>query len=112
MDRRSVITALVGFDRPLDELQRELAQLGWDADPVVVLTQRNLAATIDRFLIGDLGAETVESWANLIEGREDIEFELGYEPTVAEILHDLANPELSGQLEAIVTELRARIGPT
>ena len=111
MDRKSIIASLIGFDKPLNDLRRELAELGWDwdADPLTVLTRQNLAAMIDRFLIGELDAETIESWANLIEGREDIVFESGCEATVAEALHDLANPELSGRLDAIATEVRARL---
>ena len=109
MDRQSIIVSLIAFDKSLNDLRRELAELGWDADPVAVLTRQNLATMIDRFVIGALDAETVEAWANLIEGREDIEFEPGYETRVAQALHDLANPELSGRLEMIAIEVRAHL---
>ncbi len=109
MDRQSTITSLIRFDRRLSDLTRELRELGWDADPVAILTRQNISMVIDRFLTAELTAEAVEAWANLIEGREDIEFEPGRETTVAEALHDLANPELSGRLDAIAEDVRVRL---
>ena len=111
MSRRSIIASLIGFDKPLNELRRDLAELGWDwgSDPLAVLTRQHITAVLDRFLTGEQDAEAVEAWANLIEGREDIGFEPGYETIVAEALHDLANPELSGRLETISTEVRTRL---
>lgn len=100
---------MLAFDRPMDDLRQELAAMAWDSDPVAVLTRRHVSAIIDRFLNGELSADTVEAWANLVEGRDDIAFEPDHDKAVAEAVHDLANPELSGRLDAIVTDVRARL---
>lgn len=110
MTRASIIASLIHLDRPLPDLRTDLAGLGWDDNPVVTLTRRNIAAILHRFVAGDLDAETVEAWANLVECREDIVFEPRHEEAVADGLYDLANPDVQGPLTEILPDLLARLG--
>jgi hypothetical protein len=98
MSRQSVLSSLVLFDAPLADLKAELALLSWDADPVVTLSRRDIAAVLTRFARREINVATVEEWANLVECREDIRLEPGHEKTIAAAIHDLANPELRGTL--------------
>jgi hypothetical protein len=105
VSREATLSSLIRFDTSLTDLKTALASLPWDADPVVILTRRDIAAVLERHARSEFDAAVVEEWANLLECREDVRFEPGHEETVASAIHDLANPELQGQLQAIAPDL-------
>ena len=108
--RERALEAMVLFDRPVRELQAIVAKLPWDADqPLVTLTRAHLKAVLRRYTAGEIDAPSVEDWANLIEGREDIDFERGRETVVADTVFDLANPLLQGPLAEIASGILARL---
>jgi len=94
----SALKALVSFDRPLAELQEALKDVPVDIPDVVVLTRREVQDVLQRFIGGELDVQAVEEWANLIEGRNGIGFEVGWEGELSEAIHTLANPYLTSQL--------------
>ena len=105
ISRQAILSSLIQFDAPVADLKAALAALSWDADPVVTLTRRDIAAVLERFASRDIDAATVEEWANLVECRDDIDFEAGHEGVVADAIYVLANPELAGRLPATVPDL-------
>jgi hypothetical protein len=50
---------------------------------------------LGRFINEELNENEVEAWANAIEGREDIDYEIGYEELLSDVIHQLANPLLT-----------------
>ena len=108
MDRKEILEALIRFESPLPDLTKAVRSLSWDADPVVILRRLDIANVLDRFASGELDATTIEDWANLIECREDIDYEPDHEESVAQAIFDLANPILYGPLEITVPEIYAR----
>lgn len=109
MDRKAIITSLIAFDRPLSEFRAHLSSLACDGEPVAVLRRQDIAAVVRRYLVGQLDAGAVEAWANLIECREDVEFERRHEEAVADALFDLANPVLQGPLANIAGDVLASL---
>jgi hypothetical protein len=109
MSRERILSSLVRFDAPIPELRAELGSLNWDSAPLVTLTRRDIVAVLERFSTGEINAPTVEDWANLVECREDIEFEEGYEDVIQAAIHDLANPLLSGELSALAPGILAAL---
>jgi hypothetical protein len=105
MSRQAILSSLVQFDASAADLKAVLASLSWDADPVITLTRRDIAAVLERFTSSDIDDGAVEEWANLVECREDIRFEPGHEEVVADAIHVLANPELAGRLVATAPDL-------
>jgi hypothetical protein len=94
-ERRTVLVNLICFSQPLAELEARLAQFPWDCDePLVVLTTGHLRSVLDRFLAGEMTAEQVEEWANLIELRDDIDYTST--PVIQVAVFRLANPYLAG----------------
>lgn len=92
---------LLAFDLPIEDLRRTVLRLPWDCDAaLVVLTRAHVDAVLRRHLAGTLEAEGVEAWANLIECREDIDFDPGTSVEIAAIIHELANPLLVEPLTA------------
>lgn len=109
MNRLSILTSLVEFNMPLSELEEALSTLAWDADSVVTLKREHVAAVLRRFQAGEIDASAVEAWANLVECRENLELEPLHEATVADAIHDIANPELQGRLQAIAPDVLAKL---
>jgi hypothetical protein len=96
-ERRTVVADLIRFNQPLAELEARLARFPWDCDePLVVLTTGHLRSVTDRFLAGELTAEQVEEWANLVELREDIDLDPAHWTAIQDAVFRLANPYLAG----------------
>ncbi|PIT05709.1 hypothetical protein TSA1_36995 [Bradyrhizobium nitroreducens] len=109
MSRESVLSSLIQFDVPVAQLKAELGTLTWDCAPVVTLLRSHIAAVLDRYSRGEIDAPTVEDWANLVECREDIGFEAGFEELIDAAIFDLANPILNGELSAVAPVILARL---
>jgi hypothetical protein len=105
MNRRAVLASLIQFDISLSDLRAKLSELSWDSDTVITLKRDDVAAILRRFENGEFDEHAVEAWANLVEVREDIRFELEHEETIATAIHKLANPYLHGQVKDIVSEI-------
>jgi len=86
-----------------------VAGLDWDGPPVATLTRKDIAAIVRRHMAGLLAATEVAQWANLVECREDIEFEQRHEAAIADALFDLANPDIQGQLVDIGADVLALV---
>jgi hypothetical protein len=110
MDRAAILAALIAFDRPLVRLREMLDTLDWAANPAATLRRADIAAVLRRFAAGSLGAAEVEHWANLVESREDLSFEPRHEEAIADALFDIGNPDLQGDLPAILDELLDALG--
>ena len=95
MDRAAALAALIAFDRPLGALQSVLEALPLETAPAPVATVRrkDIESVLRRFLARELTEADVEIWAELVECRDDLEFEPRHEEAVADALYDLANPE-------------------
>lgn len=99
MNRTEWLRALLVIDRPLGEIVSALAGFGWDSDEkLVVLNAEHFVSVGKRYLLGEINANEVTSWANAIECREDIAFDEEHEEMVREVLHELANPYLTQEL--------------
>lgn len=97
--RLAVVADLLAMRTPLDELARKLAAFGWDYDGEgVKLTKQHLANALTRYMAGDVSAEDVETWANHIEGRDDVFLDHEAEQDVEDVLHELANPSITEPL--------------
>jgi hypothetical protein len=94
-DRTMALLALLLAERPIQTLLSELDDFPWDSPvELAVLNSQHLVDLLHRFLAGDLSAEDVESWANAVEGRDDIGYEAAFEAELKECIFQLANPDL------------------
>ncbi len=70
--------------------------LPWDsAQELATVGPAEVAHVLSRYLAGTLSAADVESWAEALEGRDDIRFA---PPELVDIVFELANPTLAGAL--------------
>lgn len=110
MTRDEAVESLVSFDMPLAALSDSLAGFPWDWEgrPLATLRRHDLLAVLERWQRGDLPAAQVEEWANLLEGRDDLDLDSA-DPVVAKAVFDLANPMLQGPLEEVGPGLLAKL---
>ena len=97
--RQQLLQALLTFDEQLNLIAQELAQLEWDyeGEPVLV-APLHIVSILNRFLSNQLNAKQVEEWANMIECREDLDYESENQKQLEQVIYELANPELEGPL--------------
>lgn len=102
MTRKDALWALVRFDRPIEAIRGgvDAFHFDWDRAALVVLTREHVAGVLCRWLAGELTETEVEDWANLVEGRDDLDLDPA-DPAVADAIFDLANPLLQGELPEI-----------
>ncbi|MFB9978314.1 hypothetical protein ACFSQQ_17255 [Mesorhizobium kowhaii] len=99
-----MLTDLITCGKPIDVLAAIVSDLGWSETPVVVLTTDHILSVLRRFQAGELTAADVEAWADLIECREDIDYQPERDEEILEAIYVLANPVLNGSLDEALTD--------
>jgi hypothetical protein len=104
-DRASALRSLIAYEQPLDPILVALRSHGWDAsEPLAILTSADVISILERYLSGDLTAQQVADWADLVECREDIELPQMGTASISDAVFHLANPNLRGELTPQVAE--------
>lgn len=94
--RIEIVTDLVQLKGNLNDVKNELAQYAWDIEePLIVMSVNDFINVIQKVINDKLTFNDLENWANLIEARDDIEFEV---EQIQEYIFELANPEIHGKL--------------
>lgn len=112
-ERLELVRRLLACAMPLQTTLSTLAAMGWDYDGLpVLMTEEHIAAVLRRFLAGSLSARDVETWANGVEGRDDIASSPSSAHRMTAIIDELANPALHQPLadaraRALLAELAA-----
>ena len=90
---------LVRLRRPVPDAAAALAAFDWDSDEeLLTLTRADAIRVLTAHLDGTLTDTDVTTWAETLEGRDDIGFEPGHDDTLKNLLFDLATPELAEPL--------------
>ena len=110
-NRKDILTDLVFFKADLSELQNELFQYPWDVEePILILSKEDFTNVLNRCIENEITFTDLVSWANVIECRDDLDFEV---EEMQEIVFELASPEINGEitrerLQEIINELQAQ----
>ena len=93
-DRTSLLQRVVRYELPLADTIVMLRAYGWDADhELVTLTADDVLRLLKRYVSGELSAQQVEHWAELLEMRGDLGYEKRWSEELRKVLLLLANPE-------------------
>lgn len=99
MNRKELLTKLINMDTSVESLNLELNQFGWDSgEDLIILKKWHVLKILNKFVRGWIKQTDVTTWAEAIECREDIGFEVPYEKLIGEIIFELANPDVTGTL--------------
>ncbi len=94
--RKKLLNDLLEMNSDLGVIDSELKKLTWDSNEELAILERgHMERILDRYLQGGLDSEMLEEWANIVEGRDDIGFEPGYESILQQVIFQLANPLLN-----------------
>lgn len=108
LSRAEILKTLIEGTLPIELLEENMRQFAFDSQPLVTLFASDVDRMLNRFIEGTLDQDYLERWAELIEVRDDIEFETRQEDTIKEVIYDLSNPVLAGPLDvAQAQRLRA-----
>lgn len=109
--RQELLQKLIFCPASLNDTIVALRQFPWDWErekPLIILTREAIKAILILYRDGTLTAQHVEDWANALESREDIGYEVGYEPIIGDVVYELANPYLTTSLSLESTETLLR----
>jgi len=107
-NRKDILTDLVFFKADLSDLQNELSQYPWDIEePILIISKQDFINIFKKCINNEITFGNLVSWANAIECRDDLNFEV---EEMQEIVFELANPEINGEvtkerLQKIINEL-------
>jgi hypothetical protein len=79
-----------------DELEQLLQRDAVD-NPIIV-SRSTLRVALERFLENEVVVDDLVSWANLIEAYDQVQYEVGFEKLIADVLFSIASPEINGPL--------------
>lgn len=108
-NRKDILTDLILFKVDLSELQNELSQYSWDIEePILIISKQDFTNVLNRCIENEITFDDLVSWANVIECRDDLDFEV---EEMQEIVFELASPEINGEitkerLREIINELQ------
>ncbi|PIR34622.1 MAG: hypothetical protein COV36_00440 [Alphaproteobacteria bacterium CG11_big_fil_rev_8_21_14_0_20_44_7] len=99
LNRKEILIDLLGVNKPIQDLITALSNFEWDSDvELVVLSRNDVAKVLREFISGKISSDQINLWANTIEGRDDIGFENDFYDLLKDIIFELANPELEGEI--------------
>jgi len=94
IDRKKTLQDLIEFRKKPSVMHAALSAFEWDCDEELVqMERRQIATVLQKYIAGETSDEEIEDWANLIEGRDDINY-----AEVEDVLHVLANPAITYKL--------------
>lgn len=100
MNRRiEALEHLLKFDKSIANLQSDLSEFSWDYDgQALVLSASQVNTILEQFVAGQHTEQEIEDWANLIECREDLEYEKPKSQEIEMVIQRLANPDIEGKI--------------
>jgi hypothetical protein len=111
VDRRALLAALVRYELPVEPVLNQLASVPWDSTRELVrIGVPDIVAILDRLIKGELSAEQVTDWADLVEVRDDVGMDRRHEDALQEIVFRLANPNLRDAITpALASSIRMEL---
>jgi hypothetical protein len=107
--RTELLKDLVLLQGNIGSLENDLSNFPWDSEmPLYSISIEDFIYVLKRSLNDDIDFDTLISWANAIECRDDLGFK---NEALQEFIFELANPEINGEitkerLQEIVNELQ------
>jgi hypothetical protein len=95
-NRTEILKELALLQSDVKALKKELSQYPWDIEkPLFKISAEDFSNVLKRSINNEIDFETLTNWANVIECRDDLEFE---NQEMQEIIFELANPEIDGEI--------------
>ena len=94
--REQLLERLAEYRLPIEPTLAALREYPWDCEsPLFTLTREHIFAMLRRYRAGEISADQLTDWADLIECRDDLDYEATLEKTLRRTVFELANPNLN-----------------
>jgi hypothetical protein len=93
-DKVDTLNKLITFSNSISRLKEDLSKVSWDGPVICTLTKQNIENIVENFKVKKISEHELVEWANMIECREDIEFEDLYKDQIEKFIFNIANPDL------------------
>ncbi|MEV7550239.1 hypothetical protein AB0N89_11495 [Amycolatopsis sp. NPDC089917] len=104
--REEALRDLVELRVPLRQAVDRLVSFGWDSDgELVTFEVKDALNVVQAFLSGGLDVASVQLWADTLEGRDDLGFQLENRDALKDFLFQFSSPEIC---EPISDEMMSR----
>jgi DNA topoisomerase IB len=94
--RKEILKSLVTLSAPLGEIRKRLKELTCDSDEEYEITKADILAVLYKASGNQISEQDLITWAELIEGRDDISFCESEEDKLKRVIYEAANPTLFG----------------
>lgn len=93
------LNAVINMQPDYGIAMKALEEYGWDFNGNPLMIQSSVFKEIlSGFVEEKIAATDIHIWAEFLELREDVDFFENDEPILSQILYELANPDLEGEL--------------
>lgn len=96
--RINILKDLIEFKEPIPSLKKKLSSYPWDSVEILIVSRSDVTRIVERYLNGKLQESEVAGWADAIEVRDDLGYEIGHEEILKKFFIETANPDLFGSL--------------
>ncbi|KPV93598.1 hypothetical protein AN214_04366 [Pseudoalteromonas sp. P1-9] len=94
MNRLQALNEIINFGSNLELAAIRIHEFPFDTDEeLITINRHHVEKVLKMFISGEISDEQVEQWANFIEGREDLNYDV-----FGNLIYILANPVLEGKL--------------
>ncbi len=94
--RRALLADLVELRRAPNAAAAAIRTVQWDSDSeLVTLSRVHVVGLLQRYLRGELTSSDLETWADAVEGRDDIGYEQDHGDVLRALVFETANPTLA-----------------
>lgn len=102
-EREEALRDVVELRAPLRQAVDRLMSFGWDSDSeLVVLGLKDALNVLQSYLSGRLDVAGIQLWAETLEGRDDLGFQVGNETILKEFLFQFSSPEICDPISSEV----------
>jgi hypothetical protein len=98
-DRLNLIEEIIHWPDTIQVYKEKMNEYSWDYEwETVILKWSDISSLLSKYLDNKLDYEYLVIWADLIELRDEIEYENKYENIISEIITILSTPEVNWEL--------------
>ncbi|WP_158865439.1 hypothetical protein [Leifsonia sp. AG29] len=110
-EHQRLLREMIALGPDFDEAATASRELGWNGRfDVERLTADDVRRVLQRYLAGEFGLARLSSWADALEGREDLQLDGDAPDDLAELLFELSTPEINDLSQKSIQNWVNRLG--
>jgi hypothetical protein len=92
-NRIDILKDILQLKGDLTILQKEISGYPWDCEiPLITVTKTDIVNILNKCANDEISLGELTNWANIIECRDDLDFE---NEKIQDLIFELANPEIN-----------------